>query len=386
MMINMNNFYSRPAWIEVDLNKFRNNIVSIKNRLTPGTEIMSVVKADGYKHGAIPLVREAVDLGISYFAVATFSEALILKKEFSNIHILKLGYTPDYLIEESIKEDIASTIYTVEQAEKFDKIAKSLNKKAIVHISIDTGMSRIGFIPNEDSLNKILQIFELENLEIEGIFSHFAAADSDKNFTKEQFVKFKKFTDTLIFNGCHFKFKHIANSAAILYTREYDLDMARPGVIQYGYTDTKECAQIYGLEPILSVKAEISNVKYVENGQSVGYSRKYYTSKKTKVVTLPIGYADGFPRILSDRINVLINGIKCPQIGYICMDQLMVDATGVNCEIGDEAVIIGKQDREEISVRDICNLSGDCETSFITHFDKRLPRLYYKDNKVIEVI
>lgn len=378
--------YKKPAWIEINLNNFINNMETIKKSLTPGTEILSVVKADGYEVGAVALVRESIKLGIKNFAVATESEAIILKNEFKDINILKLGYTPEYQFEESIKRDISSTIYTLEQAIKFDEIAKTLNKKAKLHICIDSGMSRIGFLPNEDSVKKIVEIFKLKNVEVEGIFSHFAAADSDLDFTKKQFDTFTDFIKQLEIKGCYFKYRHIANSASILTHREYDLDMVRPGIIQYGYTDTRDAAAMHNLKPIISLKAEISNVKVIDEGISVGYSRTYFTNKKTKVVTLPIGYADGVPRILSGKINVLINGVKCPQIGLICMDQLMVDATGIDCEIGDEVVLIGEQGNEKIEIRDFCEFSGDCETSFLTHFNKRLPRLYFKDEKIIEIM
>lgn len=382
----MNDIYKRPAWVEVNLDNFINNIEVIKNLLSPGTEILSVVKADGYKLGASALVREEIKLGIKNFAVATESEAMLLRKEFNDINILKLGYTPDYQIEESIINSISSTIYTLEQAKKFDDIAKTLNKKAKIHISIDTGMSRIGFQPNDDSIEKIVEIFKLKNLEIKGVFSHFASADYDKNFTQKQFDTFTDFVNKLESKGCHFEYKHIANSASILSHREYDLNMARPGIIQYGYTDTDKPAEFYNLKPLVTLKAEISNVKYIEKDISVGYSRTYFSNKKTKVVTLPIGYADGLPRILSGKIDVLINGVKCPQIGLICMDQMMVDATGVECKIGDTAVIIGKQKDQEIKICDFCELSGDCETSFLTNLGKRLPRLYYKDGNVVDVL
>lgn len=382
----MNNIYKRPAWVEVNLDNFINNMTVIKNTLSPGTEILSVVKADGYKIGAVTLVREAIKLGIKNFAVATESEAMLLRKEFKDINILKLGYTPNYQIEESIDNNISSTIYTLEQAKTFNEIAKKLNKKAKIHISIDTGMSRIGFQPNDDSIEKIVEIFKLKNLEIKGVFSHFASADYDKNFTKKQFDTFTNFIDELESRGCHFEYRHIANSASILCHREYNLDLVRPGIIQFGYTDTDKPAEFYNLKPLVSVKAEISNVKYIEKDVSVGYSRTYFTNKKTKVVTLPIGYADGFPRILSGKIDILINGVKCPQIGLICMDQLMVDTTGVECEIGDTAVLIGKQKNEEIRICDFCEISGDCETSFLTHLDKRLPRIYYKDGKVVDIL
>lgn len=381
----MKDFLTRPAWIEIDLDAFENNMREILNKLSPNTEIMSVVKSDSYKLGANPLSHVSCDLGIKYYAVATLNEALVFRKEFPNVNILILGYTPPYLFEDSINNNITLTIYSLEDALKLNETAKKLNKKATIHIAVDSGMSRIGFFPKDESIDEILNIFKLENIYTEGIFSHFAACHSDKEFTKKQFEIFKSFTDRLIKNGCYFKYRHIANSLSILFHREYDLDMVRPGIIQYGYTDVENLPEEFNLKEILSIKAQIASIRYVKSGETVGYERYYKCEKDTKVVTLPLGYADAFPRILSGKIEVLINGKKCKQIGLICMDQMMVDATGVDCEIGDEVVLIGKQGSEEIKVRDICEYSGDCETSFISHFNRRLPKYYYKNNEIVFV-
>lgn len=380
----MKDFLTRPAWIEIDLDKFENNMKGIKKMVGENTEIMSVVKSDSYRLGAIPISKVSVDLGIKYFAVATLGEALILRKEFPEIKILVLGYTPENLFEDAIKNHIILTIYSLSDSKALNEIAKKLGEKAVIHIAIDSGMSRIGFIPSQKSKVEIKEIFELENISAEGIFSHYAACESDPKFTKRQFDSFTSFVDELKEVGCKFKYRHIANSLSVLFHPEYNLDMVRPGIIQYGYTDSDDhMPEEFSLEGIVSIKAKIASIREVKKGETVGYERFHKCENDTLVVTLPLGYADAFPRILSEKIEVLIKGKRCKQIGLICMDQMMIDATGVDCEVGDEVVLIGKQDGEEIKIRDICKYSSDCETSFITHFHGRLPKYYFKDKKLV---
>ena len=381
----MKDFLTRPAWIEIDLDKFENNMKIIKDKVGEKTEIMSVVKSDAYRLGALPLSQVSLDLGINYYAVATLSEALSLRRRFDGVNIFILGYTPRHLYEEAIKNQITLNIYSLADAKVLNDLAEDLKEEAKIHIAFDSGMSRIGFTPCDEAKEEIKEIFKLENINVEGIFSHFAACESDPEFTERQFRIFTSFIDELNNLGCTFKYRHIANSLSVLFHDEYDLDMVRPGIIQFGYTDSDHLPEEFGLEEIISLKAQISSIREVKKGESVGYERFHFCQKDTKVVTLPLGYADAFPRILSEKIEVLINGKRCKQIGLICMDQMMVDATGIDCKIGDEVVLIGRQGDEEIKVRDICIHSGDCETSFITHFNRRLPKYYYKNKELVHV-
>ncbi|MDU5323152.1 MAG: alanine racemase [Peptoniphilus harei] len=381
----MKDFLTRPAWIEIDLDKFENNMKLIRDKVGEKTEVMSVVKSDAYRLGALPLSQVSLDLGINYYAVATLSEALSLRKKFSKVNILILGYTPRHLYEDAIRNQITLTIYSLNDALVLNELAGNLKEEAKIHIAFDSGMSRIGFMPSDEAKKEICEIFKLENINVEGIFSHFAACETDPEFTERQFKTFTNFIDELSELGCRFKFRHIANSHSVLFHDEYDLDMVRPGIIQFGYTDSDHLPEEFGLEEILSLKAQISSIREVKKGETVGYERFYKCQRDTKVVTLPLGYADAFPRILSEKIEVLINGKRCKQIGLICMDQMMVDATDVDCKIGDDVVLIGRQGDEEIKVRDICIHSGDCETSFITHFNRRLPKYYYKNKELVHV-
>ena len=381
----MKDFLTRPAWIEIDLDKFENNMKLIRDKVGEKTEVMSVVKSDAYRLGALPLSQVSLDLGINYYAVATLSEALSLRKKFDEVNILILGYTPRHLYEDAIRNQITLTIYSLNDALVLNELAGNLKEEAKIHIAFDSGMSRIGFMPSDEAKKEICEIFKLENINVEGIFSHFAACETDPEFTERQFKTFTNFIDELSELGCRFKFRHIANSHSVLFHDEYDLDMVRPGIIQFGYTDSDHLPEEFGLEEILSLKAQISSIREVKKGETVGYERFYKCQRDTKVVTLPLGYADAFPRILSEKIEVLINGKRCKQIGLICMDQMMVDATDVDCKIGDDVVLIGRQGDEEIKVRDICIHSGDCETSFITHFNRRLPKYYYKNKELVHV-
>lgn len=381
----MDGYLTRPAWLEINLDNFEHNMKEILNKISSNTKIMSIVKSDGYRLGAIPLAHISRNLGIDYFGVATLSEAIALREEFNDINILTLGYTPEYLFDLAIENNIISSMYSLEEAKKLNNHALSLNKISRIHIAFDSGMSRIGFVNNDESLREIIEIFKLSNIKVEGIFSHFAACDSDPKFTESQFNIFTEFIKKIEELGFKFEYKHIANSSSVLSHREYDLNMVRPGIIQYGLTDNGNPPKNYNLKEVFELKAEISAIRYLKKGETVGYERTYTCKRDTKVVTIPVGYADCYPRILSGKVSVLINGIKCPQIGLICMDQMMIDATNVDCKIGDEVVLLGKQNGNELRVSDICKLSGDCETSFITHFNKRLPKHYFKNNKLVHI-
>lgn len=380
----MNLKLTRPAWIEVNLDKLSHNIREITNQVTPGTQIMAIVKSDAYEMGAIQIVKKLISLGIHYYGVATLSEALSLRRYYDNINLLILGYNPEYLMKETVENNIISTIYTLDSAKKLNDIAASMNQIARIHIAIDTGMRRIGFIPSQKSFEEILQIKNLSNVSIEGAFTHFPASESDMEFTKKQFQEFVSFTDQLKNSGLNVGLRHVSNSHATLNYREFDLDMIRPGIIMYGSTDGCDFSHI-NLKFIAEVKAHIAHVKTIPAGESISYERNYFTKKETQVVTLPLGYTDGFPRILSGKIYALIKGKKCPQVGNICMDQMMVDATGVECKEGDEAVLIGSQGEEEIKLSEICKHSGDIETSYLTHFNKRLPIVYIDEGKMLRI-
>lgn len=378
---------TRPAWVEIDLCKLRKNIEIIKGEVTPGTKIISVVKANSYGYGADKISKIMYEEGIRDFAVATFSEGVKLRKQFDDIGILILGYTPDYLIEDSIKNRINMTVYNFEIAEKIDEIADKLGKKAEITIAVDSGMNRIGFKPTEKNANIIECISKMKNINIIGMFTHFAVADEDRAYTKYQFNNYMKMVKMLDDRNVEIPLKHVNNSQGIINYREYDLMAVRPGVVQYGSTEDVESKYegFKELEYIGEVKTEIAHIKTIPAGEKISYGCTFETKRESCIATLPIGYADGILRALSGKIDVLISGKRCPQIGRICMDQMMVDITGIECKIGDEVVIIGHQGDEEITIREVALKVGEIATSYSCHFSPRLPRVYMENGKVESV-
>lgn len=378
---------TRPAWLEIDLDRLKFNFEEIRKVVLEGSDIMAVLKADAYGHGAAKIARELFSLGVTRFGVATLSEALEIRKRLHHAQILVMGYTPEYLYETAVEHGIRTAVYLQEQAESLSKIAGKLQKDAIVHLKIETGMNRLGFLPNEDSLSRILKIRDMDNIIVEGIFTHFPAADDDLEYTRNSMKKFEDFTRLLDEKGFNIPLKHVNNSAAIMNLPEYSLDMVRAGIILYGVYPFPEADRDFlPLKNCLSLKAQISHVKDLEAGEKIGYGLTYTTPSKIKVATLPIGYADGWSRALSNRGSVLIKGRRAPIIGRVCMDQMMVDATGIDTERGDEAVLMGCQGNEEITIEEIAGLIGQIPAAVMCMLSRRLPRVYTKENGVPEVI
>ncbi len=378
---------TRPAWLQIDLDRLHYNFREIRKVVPEGSEIMAVLKADAYGHGAIKIARELLSLGVTRFGVATLSEALELRKRLPHAQILVMGYTPEYLYETAIEHGIRTAVYLQEQAEQLSKVAARLNRDAIIHLKIETGMNRLGFLPNEDSMMSILKIREMDNIIVEGIFTHFPAADDDLEYTGNSMRKFESFTRQLEDKGFNIPIKHVNNSAAIMNLPEYSLDMVRAGIILYGVYPFPEANKDFlPLESCLSLRAQISHVKDLEAGERIGYGLTYTAQSRIKVATLPVGYADGWSRELSNKGSVLIGGKRAPIIGRVCMDQLMVDVTGIDAERGEEAVLMGRQGNEEITIEEIAGLIGQIPAAVMCMLSRRLPRVYTKENRPPEVV
>ena len=378
---------TRAAWMEIDLDKLSNNIKTIRDNLESGTKIISVVKSNAYGFGAIKIVGALIKEGIDYFAVATLNEALELRREYKDIDILILGYTHDYLLDMAVKSNIDITITDFNQAKVLNNIAKELNVISNIHIAIDTGMNRIGFKYFDNAINEIESISRLSNISIKGIFTHFLASDKDETRTREQFNEFKNILDELSLRNVDVGLRHICNSTGILNYKEYNLDAVRPGIIQYGSTENiKSKYTDFNISYIGEIKALVSNVKIIKKGETVSYGGIFKAERDTQIVTIPIGYADGFIRILSGKLEVLIKGKRYKQVGRICMDQMMIDATGADVKIGDEVVLLGSSGNEKISISEISNKAGEIDTSYSCHFNRRLPRVYFKNKKICEVV
>ena len=371
---------TRPAWLEVDLDQVKHNIEEIKSHLKENTDIISIVKADAYSFGAVEIAKTMVESGVNHFAVASGNEGISLRKSLSSVEILVLGFTPQEAAGSMIENKIDMALYRLDVAKELNDLAARMGIKAGVHIAVDTGMNRIGFRPCGESVDAVEAISKMDHIEIKGMFTHFAKADTDPEFTKKQFQRYNWFVMELAKRNIRLK-RHVSNSHAIMNFREFDLEYVRPGIIQYGTAEGDPAGKDYDIRFIAQLKADIAHVKTIGPGEGISYGQIYTTDRETKVATLPIGYADGMERSMSEKFDVLVGGKRCPQIGRICMDQMMVDVTGVDCEVGDEVVILGRQGDEEITVEELAKANNEIPTSFCTHFKKRLPKVYLKGGK-----
>jgi alanine racemase len=371
----------------VDLDAIQNNILNTRKILNKGTKILTIIKADGYGHGAVPIAKALNDI-VDGFGIAIIEEGIELRKAGINKPLLILGYTPKEQYKLLIKYNITQTIFQKNAAFELSEVARRHKKKAPIHIKLDTGMTRIGFGDDEESLKAIKEIATLKGIEIEGIFSHFACADEkDKTSANIQLERYTRFVDKLEEEGVYIPIKHIANSAGIIDMPEARFNMVRSGICTYGLYPSQEVKKkLLLLKPALEIKTHVSYIKDVEAGVGVSYGSTYVTDKKTKIATIPVGYGDGYPRQLSSRGRVLIHGKSAPIIGRICMDQFMVDVTKIeNVEQGDIVTIIGRDGDEFISVEEAADMAYSFNYEFICNIGKRVPRIYYKNNQICEI-
>ncbi len=376
------------AYIDIDLNAICHNLNEARAYLTPNTKIMAVIKADGYGHGAIPIAKTLQEK-VDYFGVAQLEEAVLLRTSGIQIPILILGFTSHNQYEQLINNNISQTIYDFDMAQSISKKAMDLGKEAKLHIKIDTGMNRIGFFDNEDTIEIIKKIRHLPNIIVEGIFTHFACADmTDKGSVNKQIDKFTKFIQKLKDENIEIPIKHASNSAGIIELPHANFDMVRMGISLYGLYPSDEVRKdILKLKPSLSLKSYVIYVKTVPKDTLIGYSSTYVTKKETVVATISLGYGDGYPRNLSSIGRVLINGKSAPIIGRICMDQFMVDVSEISdIKKGDLVTLVGSDGDESISVEELSNLVKSFNYEFVCGLGKRIPRVYYKDGEIIETI
>ncbi len=373
----------------IDLDALIHNVDTCRRRLAEGSILMPVVKADGYGHGAIPISKVLVENGIKLLAVATLEEAISLRKNGIKVPILILGYTQDNMAYKVVEYDLIQTVYKFSMAENLSEVAGKYKKKAKIHLNLDTGMGRIGFVPNDESYEIVARIFELPNLDVEGIYTHFSKADEvDKTFTYNQLELFEKFIKRLEDNGYSIPMKHTANSAGIIDIDEAHKDIVRLGISLYGFYPSMDVQKNkVDLQPVLSLISHIIHIKEVEAGTYIGYGGIYVTKKKAKIATIPVGYGDGYDRLLSSKGRVLIGGEYAPIVGRVCMDQFMVDVTHIEgVEDLDEVVLIGKQGENEITADDIANIKRTINYEVVCQLGKRIPRVYMRNNQVVTCI
>lgn len=368
------------AWAEISLKSVAVNYDSIRSAVKPETKIMCVVKADAYGHGVEGVVPILLEKGADMFAVASLDEGIQLRRMGVRIPILILGYTDPVRTGEVLKNDLAQTVFSTELAKALSEEAVRRNTEARIHIKIDTGMSRFGLVPEESSIGFISEICALPNICADGIYTHFASADSsDPSFTETQYAGFLDIINKLEAAGLNFKLKHACNSAALLRFPHMHLDMVRPGIILYGispFCDTH--LKEKGFEPVLSLKSEVVMVKMIKKGSTVSYGRTYTADRDMQIATISIGYADGYLRALSNNAEVLINGRRFPVIGTICMDACMVDISGspIPVRSGDEVVLIGRSGSDEITIDELSRRLGSISYETACTIGRRVPRVF----------
>jgi alanine racemase len=369
----------RPTWAEIDLGAIAHNIRVIKEHVGPKTKVMAVVKADGYGHGAVPVAKASLAAGAEYLAVATADEAVELREAGIRAPILVLGTSFPGCGEDKLVElDITQTVCTLALAEAIERAAAARGKRALVHVKVETGMGRIG-VPAEEGADFIARLKEFPHLEIEGLFTHFAAADEeDKAYTWKQYKRFMKLVQELEERDLGVPpLKHVCNSAAICDLPEMHLDMVRPGAILYGFHPGPHVVKRLPLQPALSLKSRIVFLKGVEAGARLSYGLTYTAARATRIATIPIGYADGYRRLFSNRSEVLVRGRRAPVVGRVCMDQCLIDVGQIPAvAIGDEVTLIGRQGDEEITAIELADLAGSLAIDLTCGIGKRVPRLY----------
>lgn len=377
----------RPVYAEINLDAIAYNMRNIK-KLAQDKEVIAVVKADCYGHGAVDVVPTLLENGASRLAVAVLTEGIELRNLNISAPIMILGYTPLYLGEELINYDIEQTVYDLEYARELSDIALKLNKKAKIHIALDTGMGRIGFVPNEKALEDVKAICNLEGIEVMGIFTHFSTADEkDKTYTNNQYKKFVDFTNKLSESGIKIPLMHVANSGAIMDMKDTYLDAVRAGIILYGYYPSDDVnKEVLPLKPALTLKAKITRVQQMDEGCDISYGRTFTTKRKSIIATLPIGYADGYSRLLSPECKVIVNGKFAPVIGRICMDQCMIDITDVGeVKVNDEVILLGSHNNLKFDADDFAKIMGTINYEVLCMFKHRIPRIYTKNNEIVSI-
>ena len=372
----------------VNLDAVLYNLENMKKNISENTKIIAVLKADGYGHGAVPIAREIQSLPYIWgIAVATVEEGMELRNAGIQKPILILGYTYEEDYDTIVREDFRPAVFKKSMAQKLSQAAVKAGKPVNIHIKIDTGMTRIGYRDPKTDVPEILEISRLPGIRIEGLFTHFARADeTDPAPAYRQLEKYGEFLKKLEAAGLSIPLKHCSNSAGIIRIPEANLDAVRAGVILYGMYPSDEVEkEPVPLKPAMEIKSHIAYIKTVEPGTQVSYGGTYTTQRPTRIATIPVGYADGYARGLSNRGSVLIHGRRAPILGRVCMDQFMVDVTEIpEAKELDEATLLGKDGEDCITMEELGDLSGRFNYEFACCISKRVPRIYIKDGQVKE--
>lgn len=391
---NRTHAFPTRSWAEIDLDILASNTREIRRITAPGAEVMAIVKADAYGHGAIQTAKTFLENGATRLGVSMLDEGIELRRNGIDAPILLLGHTDPRRVSEIISYDITQTVYTESLAQALSAQAVLDKKKAAIHIKIDTGMGRIGYQTGMDSVEEIIRISELPGIYAEGVFTHMATSDDpDDSYARLQYARFLSVLSTLEKRGLDVPVRHVCNSGGILQFPEMHMNMVRAGLILYGmwpqgcpgaYTDIE-------LNPAMTLKSNIIHVKSLAEGQSISYGRRFFTGRESVIATIPIGYADGYSRRLSNKAQVLLSGERASVVGNVCMDMCMIDVTNFEKQpqIGDEVVLFGtqmvKNQKFCLPVDEISDILDTINYEITCLVGKRVPRVYLKDGQIVHM-
>lgn len=369
----------RPTWVEVNLDAIRHNVAELR-RMAPNSQFMAVVKADGYGHGALQVARTALEAGATWLGVATVEEGVELRRNGVVASTLVFGYVPEEQTGMVLLHAIRPAVFSLDLARALQERGKGLVRKAYVHLKIDTGMGRVGVRPDE-IIPFVRELKQLSHIEVEGVFTHLATADEPDNpFAAEQLAEFERVLALLRTEGINPPVIHAANSAGILLWPNSHYDLVRAGIAMYGHPPDPAVEWPVNLQPALTWRTRVGMIKEVPAGTPISYGCTYRAEKSERIASLPVGYADGYPRGLSNKGQVLVRGRRCQVAGRVCMDQTMVRIPdGLEVEPGDEVVLIGEQNGEWITASEVAGLIGTINYEVLCAISKRVPRLYRKD-------
>jgi alanine racemase len=368
---------SHPTTALIDLSAFRQNLAAVRSYIGQGSAIMPVVKADAYGHGAMRLSEEALRQGVSQLAVARYHEGLALRAAGIGAPILVFEIVPAEHLTASLAGTLTLTVASETHAGAISSLAVTMGTKATVHVKVDTGMGRLG-MHHDGAAAAIERIVRLAGLRVEGLYSHFATSeDPDQSFAREQLDRFESVLSALDRRKISIPLRHMANSGAIIALPRSHFDLVRPGIMLYGYTPGRDMPQRYPVRPVMSLRSRVSFLKTVEGGTSISYGRRYSTPRRTTIATIPVGYADGFGRLLTNRSTCIIRGRRFPVVGTVCMDHIMVDVgpeSGI--DEGDDVTLLGHEGNETITAWDIASTIGTIPYEVTCLVTPRVPRVF----------
>lgn len=384
----MESRHYRPTRAEISLDALQHNIQQFRQAIPRNMKLMAVLKADAYGHGAVPIAKEAIRCGADYLSVAFLDEALQLRKAGIQAPILVLGYTGPDGLPAALEHDITLAIYSDDVLEALSALPHS-NKQLKVHIKLDTGMGRIGLTDEQSAISYITKVMQMPHVSVEGLFTHFARADEqDKTYTYEQVHRFERVLQHFRSLNIEFPCNHTGNSAAAIDMPECSYNMVRVGISLYGfYPSEAVCRSKIRLEPVMTFKTQVVHLKKIPPGSGISYGHTYRSENEEQIATLPVGYADGYTRMLSNKAEVLIRGQRAPVVGRICMDQTMIRTTHIpHIAVGDEVILFGKQSGQELPADELANLLGTIHYEMVCMVARRVPRIYLRNGLCVEEV